>query len=51
MFYSNFWDIVLNPTFGLTFGLVMLAFLPILLSVWNTWLNNGEIEGEETETE
>ncbi len=49
--FSNFWDIVLNPVFGVTFGLVALAFMPLLWSVWDTWRNDGEIPGEETESE
>lgn len=38
----NFWDTVLNPVFLITFGLVMAAFVPLLLSVWSTWLANDD---------
>lgn len=42
MIFAEFWDIVLNPTFLITFGLVMAAFLPVALSVWVTWDDNRD---------
>lgn len=42
--FTEFWDIVLSPVFLVTFGLVLAPFLPVLWSVWTTWLNDGEIE-------
>lgn len=43
--FVSFWDYVLNPVFLVTMGLVLAAFLPLLLSVWLTW------QGEPEETE
>ncbi len=42
MMYTEFWDIVLNPIFVIMFGLVMLPFVPLLISVYVTWKENGE---------
>lgn len=39
---AEFWEYVLNPTFLVTFGLVLGAFLPLVLSIWITWTENGE---------
>lgn len=48
---QQFWDTMLDPVFGITFGLVLAGFLPLLLSVWLTWRNDGEIVDEETAEE
>jgi hypothetical protein len=42
MMYTEFWDIVLNPVFVIMFGLVMAPFVPLLLSIYTTWKENGE---------
>ncbi|NJL94526.1 MAG: hypothetical protein HC915_12790 [Anaerolineae bacterium] len=42
MIFNDFWDIVLNPVFLVTFGLVMAAFVPLGLSVLVTWQENAE---------
>jgi hypothetical protein len=42
MMFAEFWDIVLNPIFVITFGLVMAAFVPLLLSIYVTWKENGD---------
>jgi hypothetical protein len=42
MIFNEFWDIVLNPAFAVTFGLVLAGFLPLLYSVWMTWTENSE---------
>ncbi len=44
MMFKGFWDMVLDPVFLVMFGLVMAGFLPLLLSVWTTWIEN---DGEE----
>jgi len=35
--FVNFWEYVLNPVFLIPMGLVVLAFLPLLTSIWQTW--------------
>ena len=47
--FESFWDTMLDPVFGIMFGLVLLPFLPLLWSVWTTWLRDGEIESPEEE--
>lgn len=42
MMFTEFWDMILNPVFVITFGLVMAAFVPLLISVYVTWKENGE---------
>ncbi|NDJ84916.1 MAG: hypothetical protein GYB66_03430 [Chloroflexi bacterium] len=42
MMFKEFVEIVLDPTFLAMFGLVLLPFLPLLLSIWKTWQENGE---------
>jgi hypothetical protein len=37
-----FLDIVLSPVFVITFGLVMLFFLPVAYSVLVTWNENDD---------
>lgn len=49
--YQNFWDIMLDPVFGITFGLVLAGFLPLLWSVWDTWMKDGEIPTPEEDEE
>lgn len=44
--YAEFWDIVLNPIFLVTVGIIALPFLALLWSVYDTWINDGEIKGE-----
>ncbi|MEZ4835570.1 MAG: hypothetical protein R2873_26865 [Caldilineaceae bacterium] len=38
----DFWDLMLNPAFLITFGLVLAGFLPMLLSVWSTFVTNDD---------
>jgi len=45
--FGSFLDIVLNPVFGIMFGLVLFPFLPLLWSIWDTWRNDGEIKDEQ----
>jgi len=40
---EEFWNTILDPVFGIMFGLVLLAFVPLLYSIWYTWRNGGEI--------
>lgn len=47
MIFAEFWDIILNPTFVIMFGLVALPFLPLLWSVYVTWKENQEHMDEE----
>jgi hypothetical protein len=42
MMFTEFWDMILNPVFVIMFGLVMAAFVPLLISVYVTWKENGE---------
>lgn len=42
MMFGDLGDIILNPTFLIMFGLVLAAFLPLLLSIWTTWVENDE---------
>jgi hypothetical protein len=42
MMFNEFWDIILNPVFVIMFGLVMAAFVPLLISVYTTWKENGD---------
>jgi hypothetical protein len=44
--FTEFWDMILNPVFVIMFGLVLLPFVPLLLSVYTTWKENGEQEDE-----
>lgn len=44
MMFQNFWDMVLDPVFLVMFGLVLAAFIPLLLSVWVTWVDNDSEE-------
>lgn len=38
----DFWDQVLTLPFLMMFGLVAAGFLPLLYSVWQTYLENEE---------
>jgi hypothetical protein len=38
--FVSFWELVLRPSFLIPAGLVVLAFGPLLLSVWTTWQTN-----------
>lgn len=40
--YHMFWNTVLDPFFLITFGLVALAFAPLLISIWLTWEENPD---------
>jgi hypothetical protein len=40
--FVDFWDLVLNPIFLITFGLVLAAFLPLVLSIWATYMGNED---------
>ncbi len=42
MMFTDFWDMMLNVTFLAMLGLTLAPFLPLLLSVWVTWEENGE---------
>jgi len=45
--FINFWEYVLDPVFLITTGLVLLAFAPLLWSVWVTWTStDGSPEAE-----
>lgn len=35
--FIDFWEFVLNPVFLITMGLVVLAFLPVAISIVTTW--------------
>ena len=35
--FIDFWEYVLNPVFLIPAGLVLLAFLPLAISVLTTW--------------
>lgn len=39
---TDFWDIVLNPVFLIMFGLTAGTFLPLLWSVFVTWIENED---------
>lgn len=38
--FGDLWEVVLNPVFLITVGLVGLPFLILLYSVWVTWQEN-----------
>lgn len=38
----NFWDQALGFGFMVTFLLVLGAFLPLVISIWRTWLEHEE---------
>lgn len=40
--YQDFWGYILSLPFLITFGLVLLPFVPLALSVWITWNENGK---------
>lgn len=40
--FQDFWGYVLSLPFLVTFGLVLVGFLPLALSVWVTWQENGK---------
>lgn len=40
--FVDFWDLMLSPTFLITFGLVLAGFLPMLWSIWETYVNNDD---------
>lgn len=42
--FIDFWEYVLSPVFLIPMGLVVLAFLPLLLSVWSTWQTQSVIK-------
>ena len=47
--FFNFWEYVLTLPFLITIALVLCAFVPLLSSVWTTWMStdgNPEIEVE-----
>ena len=46
MIGMEFLEIVLNPVFLVTFGLVGAFFAPLGFSVLVTWLENEDIEAE-----
>lgn len=35
--FIDFWQFILNPVFLIAAGLVLLAFLPLAISVVSTW--------------
>lgn len=39
--FVSFWDLVLRPSFLIPAGLVVLAFGPLVISVWTTWQQNA----------
>ncbi len=39
--FVNFWELVLRPSFLIPAGIVVVAFGPLLLSVWTTWQANA----------
>lgn len=48
MMFGDLGDIILNPTFLIMFSLVLAAFLPLLFSIWTTWLENDDASEWET---
>ena len=47
----EFWDIVINPRFLITFTIVVGGFVPLLYSVWKTYLAGKEEGGTDNEHE
>jgi hypothetical protein len=41
--YIDFWEIVLDPLFLMTVGLVALPFLVTFYSMWVTWEENEDV--------
>lgn len=42
MLFRDFFEIVLSPVFLIMIGLVGAFFLPMLASIYVTWMENGE---------